>query len=263
MDDNTMLNRKFDKTKYNKYNLYFQIEHNLVLRGGRSIDHVIEGNVPSLFNDSEKYIVRIVNLFEYYKYDYIMEYSLPNIENIKLSNRFDKNFIDKILYLPPLVYDYEVNNQKRKIDILTTFMDTINQPRRNQFLDQISQQNMPHINVNSKHDKHELQKLYDDTKIIVNIHQTDHHHTLEEFRILPAITRGVVIISENVPLKQVVPYHEYIIWCNIENVFDTINDVYNNYTEYYDKFFGKDSQLKTIIQDLEDDAFNKIDEKLL
>ena len=125
-----MLNKDFKlNSNYEKYNLFFQIEHNLVLKEGRSIKNVIMGNVKSIYNN-DKYLVRIVNLENYDKYDYIIEYSLLNIENIKRSNKFSKQFIDKILYLPPFVYDINFTfNNERNINILTSYID-VNQPRR-------------------------------------------------------------------------------------------------------------------------------------
>ncbi len=256
-----MLNRKFNLDYLDKYKIYFQIEHNLVLDGGRSITHKIKGNVKYIYDESQFYLVRIVNLEEYDKYDYIIEYSYPNIENIKLSNYFNKEFINKILYLPPLIYDYIDYKPVRNINILTTFIDTT-QTRRQLLLNKMEQSNINFKNVNNIFDKNELKNLYDKTKILLNIHQTDFHHTLEEFRILPALSRNVIIISEEIPLKYTIPYNKYIIWCNYDNVLEILNVIDKNYDEYYEKFFGKESKLKDILKDLEDEAYKNINNKL-
>ncbi len=254
----TMLNRKFNNlTNMKKYKIYFQIEHNLVLKEGRSLDNIIQGNIKSIYENGDNYLVRIVDYENYSNYDYIIEYSLLNIENIKNSNKFSKEFIEKILYLPPIVYDFFNLQKDRKINILTTYID-INQDRRHEILQKLKNNNFNHINVNNIFSKEGLKELYDDTKIILNIHQTPHHHTLEEFRILPALTRGVVIISEIVPMKEIIPYHEYIIWCTYENSIDVLKDVEQNYDYYYNKIFGNDSMLKNIIENMENEAFDKL-----
>ena len=95
---------------------------------------------------------------------------------------------------------------------------------------------------------------------MVNVHQTDHHHTFEELRVLPALLNGVIVISEDVPLKEKIPYSEYIIWVEYDKLSETTLDVYNNYLEYYDKIF-KQGNLKEILTNMEINnykVFNKI-----
>ena len=72
---------------------------------------------------------------------------------------------------------------------------------------------------------------------MVNVHQTDHHHTFEELRVLPALLNCVIIISEDVPLKESIPYGEYIIWCTYDEIPAKTLEVINNYTYYFDKLF--------------------------
>ena len=42
-----------------------------------------------------------------------------------------------------------------------------------------------------------LRALLDSTQILINVHTTAHHHTLEEYRVLPALLRGCVVVSED------------------------------------------------------------------
>lgn len=253
-----MLNKDFKMIQIKKNTkFYFQLEHNLVLPGGRDINgSTVQGNVVSIFDKNIKYLVRIVNIHEYSDSDYIFEYSLANIENIKRSKKFDDDFIKKILYLPPIVYDFIDYNPIRTINILTTFIDEHKQKRRTDFLIKMKEKsNLNHININNINDKNQLCKLYDNTKILLNIHQTDHHHTLEEFRILPALCRGVVVISEDIPLREVIPYHKFIVWCNYDNIFETLNIVLNNYDNYYDNIM---TNLKPIIENMNNTAIENI-----
>jgi len=263
LSDN-MLNNNFKNLNYLKYKIFFQVEHNLVLKEGRSINknNLIFGNIKSIYNN-DNYLVRIINLENYDKYDFIIEYSLLNIENIKRSNKFDNNFIKKILYLPPFVYDINFNFQfKRNIELLTTYID-INELRRKKLFDLLNKNNIEFINKNSIFDKDKLCEIYDNTKILINIHQTNHHHTLEEFRILPALSRGVIIISEIVPLKEIIPYHEYIIWTEYDNILETIKNTLKKYDYYHNNFFGEQSKLNEILNNLNDNSLNNIKKNII
>ena len=83
-----------------------------------------------------------------------------------------------------------------------------------------------------------IDEIYGDTKILLNIHQTDHHHTVEELRILPALLCGAVVISEVSPLTNKLWYDEHIIWAKIEDMPDLAAWVLQNYTEVFQKAFG-------------------------
>lgn len=263
MLNDLMLNKDFNlNSNYEKYNLFFQVEHNLVLKEGRSIKNNIVGNVKSIYNN-DNYLVRIVNLENYDNYDYIIEYSLLNIENIKCSNKFSKQFIDKILYLPPFVYDINFCfDNKRHINVLTSYID-VNQPRRKKLFENLYLNNILFTNVNNIFEKNKLCDIYDNTKILINIHQTPYHHTLEEFRLIPALSRGVVIISEIVPMKELLPYHDYIIWTTYDNIIQTVKDTINKYDFYHNKFFGKDSDLNNILTTLNNNSLKNIKDKLV
>lgn len=70
MLDENMLNKKFKNLiNHEKYNFFFQVEHNLVLKEGRSIDknNFIFGNIKSIYNN-DNYLVRIINLEDDFKY---------------------------------------------------------------------------------------------------------------------------------------------------------------------------------------------------
>jgi hypothetical protein len=80
---------------------------------------------------------------------------------------------------------------------------------------------------------------------MVNVHQTDHHHTFEELRCLPALMNGVIIVSEDVPLKEKIPYGNSIVWAKYEKLADKVKEVQDNYEDYYRKIFTEDLR-KTI-----------------
>lgn len=243
-------------------NLFFQIEHNLVLPGGRDCgdSDTKKGNVKSIYDD-DCYLVRIPDLEHYHKFDFIIEYSLPNIHNIILSGSFSDTFINNIIYIPPLLFEYSNVQNDRDINVLTSFIDT-NQPRRKNLLDNLEENKINNTRMNG-FDIDKLKGILDRTKILVNVHQTEHHHTLEEFRILPALLRGVVVISENIPLKEKVPYHKYIIWCDFKDIINTIRDVSKNHSSYFNKIHGDESQLKEIFLEMKSESYKDLATKVM
>jgi hypothetical protein len=103
--------------------------------------------------------------------------------------------------------------------------------------------NISHTNVNDCFEKKRLEQLYCNTKILINIHQTDHHHTFEELRVLPALLCGCIVICEDSPLKELVPYHKYLIWVKYDEIVEKCIEIQNNYDFYYNKLFQKNDIL--------------------
>ena len=108
-----------------------------------------------------------------------------------------------------------------------------------------------------------MKEVYDASAILLNIHQTPHHHTLEEMRILPALMRGVVVISEIVPLAETVPYSSFIVWSSINDLPATITDVLTNYETYFDRFFGPESKLPCILTAMRSKAYRDLEKGIL
>jgi len=223
-----------------------QYEHTLVKDGGRGVSEKIFGNVK---HDNGFYLVRIDNYNYLSKLDFILEYSIPNIINITESNHFN-DYSKKIINIAPLLYDIDFN-KTNKVDTITLFTDTKN-VRRNKLLNENNW-----INVDDCYTNNDLIARYKTTKILVNVHQTDHHHTFEELRILPALSRGVVIVSEDVPLKEYIPYHEFIVWSSYNNLTKTVIEVQDNYEYYYNKLF-KNGNLDLLLYKLSESNYNNL-----
>ena len=111
------------------------------------------------------------------------------------------------------------------------------EPRRKVLLETIRKSNLDHINRNDCFSEHRLQELYQNTKVLINIHQSPHQDTFEEIRCLPALQNGVVVISEKSPLNHLIPYNDLIIWCDYDNIIEKTKEVLENYTEYFEKIF--------------------------
>jgi len=215
----------------------FNYEHTLVKINGRGAEGSPLGTIET--NENTNYLVRIDRYNELNDSDIIIDYSLPNIYNVVESKLFD-TFSRKMIYIAPSLYEVYFNRENRTISTLTTFIN-INEPRRLTLLNKTNEYNFQHTNVNNCFDKDLLQNLYKTTKILINIHQTDHHHTFEELRVLPALECGVLVIAETSPLKHLIPYSDFVIWSEYDTILDKVNEVLTNYDYFHDLIFNSDT----------------------
>jgi len=221
-------------------------EHTLVKYGGRTTNGACFGKIKVDCCD-EYYLVRIDKYDELNKKDIVIDYSNMNIINVKESQMYDK-FGEKMIYVSPLLYDVCFDKNNKNIELLTTFIN-INEPRRYKLINELQKNNIKHININNCFDKASIISLYKNTKVMINIHQTYEHHTLEELRVLPALMNGIIVICENSPLKNSVPYSEFVLWSSYEDIIETYIFVQNNYDELYNKIF-ENGKLSEIFNDI-------------
>ena len=235
-------------------------EHTLVVTGGRDSDNATIGNIAVIDGNyaSSNYLVRIENYEHLIGQDVIVDYSFPNLMNIQKSTHFPE-YEKKMICISPLLYPIFPNIENRNISSLTTFINT-GEPRRAKLLGELSS-TFQHVNVNNCFQREALIDLYRNTKVLINIHQTDHHHTCEELRILPALLSGVVVICEESPLKEQIPYAQYIIWSSYEKILECLKNVLDNYETIHSQLFG-DSVLYEILQNMETQNKKTISNKL-
>jgi len=97
-----------------------------------------------------------------------------------------------------------------------------------------------------------LERLYRGSRVLLNVHQTANHHTAEELRILPALQSGMIVVSEDVPLREELPYHAFVIWAAYEDLLDTVASVLANYAAEHARLFG-DGRLAQVLARMERD----------
>jgi hypothetical protein len=241
--------------KYPGLTVFLQHEHNLYLSGpgvwGLRKDDPV-GAVESILDPAEKYRVKIFNKPRYYFSDVVIEYCKPNIENIVRSAALPPEVIKKIIYAPSLPFAYS-NAGDRPLPLMTNFNDNSWDTRRSRLSAQLLERCPEYRNVQGVYDPYELQDLYSSAKVVVNAHQEWFRHSIEEFRVLPALSRGCVVISEDVPLRDCIPYHEYIIWAAFEDLADVTSEVMQHYDEYFEKIHGKHSRLPILLQEMKNE----------
>jgi len=224
--------------------VFFQDEHTLVTPGLDEFDSNQRSKV-------ENYLIHFFHQKKCLKSDYVFEYSSTNISNLSSND----DYSSKVNYLAPLLPINFDNSHKQ--DTITTFIHTkevyikgrgLVRSRRQKFYDMILSRNIDCNNIVGYWTGQEVMNLYNTVKILVNIRQSDYYWTFEELRCLPALCRGVIVISEDVPLREEIPYHKHILWGKFDELPDIISEVQNNYQKYYNELINDD--LRKILEDL-------------
>jgi GT2 family glycosyltransferase len=232
-----------------------QHEHTLVKPGGRDSAGAVIGSTPVTGSDAH-YLVRIER-YEYLRQlDAIIEYSAPNIAHIAASGQFE-DYLRRNVQIAPLLYDFDPGTMQRSENMVALFSD-FGQPRRSVFLQQARSAGLPLRRIKSLFDGERLRHLYLNTKILVNVHQTDHHHTFEELRVLPALLCGVIVVSEEVPLKEQIPYARFVVWSRYDDLVDTLRSVHEHYAEHWQRIFG-DPELAAIVAQMRQRNIYQVD----
>lgn len=234
--------------------IFINYEHNLV---HPSIPYYtpLVSRTKVIDNSSQNYLVRIEQLNNFLNCSYYIEYSQPNIQNIKSCVQLDQ-FNHKIIYIPPILCEYSPESESRdEYDVVTSFyiLNPDSRPRRKILHDILVSEIPKYYNIPKIFGDDLYNDIYKKSKILVNVHQTDHHHTFEELRVLPALLNGLIVIAEDSPLRQSVPYNEYIIWCKYEDIAAKTKEVLNDYQSFYERIHGESSGLKDIIFKMRED----------
>lgn len=222
--------------------VYHNTEHTVVLPGGRSVNPgTLQGNIPS-FQKNSAYLVRLVDVSGFKNADLIVLYSFLDFLNVWLSGLFSDELVARMVYVPALPFTFSPSRGSHsRYKVITTIYNlklNVDDHRGSILLQLIK--DAPYLQLeNHKFSSFlELESLYDDTMILLNLHQTPHHHTPEELRILPALQLGVVVICEWSPLHHLMPYHEFVVLATRDEIVKKTIDVFHRYSYYHQLIFG-------------------------
>lgn len=233
--------------------VYVSEEHNVILPGGTNLPKfTMPGQMRSQDNKTA-YLVAIMEPLAYDLSDIVIEYSMLNVHNMASSGYYDPAYLAKLVYIPALPFENKLFFVKdnREHDVIVTFFYTNKHgDRRTEIVDAIKNKGVD-ITYHHFTTLDGLQTLYDSSKILVNVHQTYWHHTLEELRILPALQRGVIVVSEWVPNAEVIPFHEFIIFAPYERLAAVAADVHKRYDHYYEQIYGNSSKLPDLLASMQ------------
>ena len=223
-----------------------QIEHTLVAPGGRDLGEPPLGVVP-LTSGGGTYFVRLEGgAIPYTRADGIIEYSVPNLVNVA-GSELARLYQGKAEYVAPLLSTPPPAPRPVSVPTVVTMHGHPTEGRRGAVLHQLRAAGITPRNIENVWENYA--PAFKGAAILLNVHQTEHHHTLEELRIVPALLQGVLVVTEDVPLLEHVPYHSFLITSSYENLAETVQHVLSHYTEYWDERFG-DGQLHAAQQEL-------------
>ena len=221
-------------------------------------------------DEDNPFLVRVVGIENYPEMDMILEYSMPNIENMRRSGMFDQTTLKKIVYVPPINRPYVPRSlhqrdpmHQRDLGVVVTFIggQTMS-PRRANLMSRLADAGIQVDYVTGLDPSgDEMMTMMDRTKILLNVHQSDDHWTLEELRVLPALLRGVVVISESVPLSGVIPYGHKIIFTPYEQLVDAVVKIHSNYILHFENIHNEETE--SIINNMKSRAKEDIQNRLI
>jgi hypothetical protein len=182
------------------------------------------------------------------KADQIIEYSIPNLVNI-LQSEHKALYAQKSHYIAPLLSPNMLNigTEGRDLSKAFTFMFLPEGgDRRSRIIENLTKSGISMANLSG---------LVGDASthmsrigILVNLHQTEHHHTLEELRILPALLQGVLVVSEPSPLIDKVPYSKFVTFASNEEMPGVILRLMDNYGESWANTFATGEFTKVVAE---------------
>lgn len=272
------------------FNIFFHNEHTICYRSKAAHDSSLEPYlpIPYIYNKSENLSLHLytpdhdIFSLDYilFNLDIIFDYSVINVHVFQTSGFYPVDVFKRIVYIPTLIpYIYENKQQvidvdqevkNRYLEVITTFRDNYFYPnRRNDIINNLRRQNISIINFSNIIGNNyvdllkEFGSIYGKSKVLLNLHQEETWGMVfEEIRVLPALMKGLVIVSESTPYYEKLPYHEYIIWGEINELKDKINDVLGNYRYYFEKIHGKESKLQVIVEKMKSKASSDLKEAL-
>lgn len=219
-----------------------QWEHALVRPGGRDSDGAPPG-ATALPDAAGRYLARLARRAELEACDLVFEYSTPNRVHLQRSGLAQYAARSLVISPQPWAPDFDVT--RRDLD-LVTLMHDLCQPRRARWLAEARRAGLPLRNVRGVYAPDQLRALLRRTRVLVNLHQTDEHHSFEELRVLPALLCGVVVVSEEVPLREHIPYAEFVLWSSRDALLDTVRAVAAAHAEWHARLFG-DGRLERVL----------------
>lgn len=226
----------------------FQYEHAVVRPGGGDSAGAPPSRTP-LPDGRGVYVARVLQRDMLERCALVVDYSHINRAHLQAAGGFD-HFLQRCIVLAPLLYAPDFRQRPRRHALLTLCSDAT-RGRRGQFLREARAAGLALRNVRRCFEPAALRALLLDTRILVNLRQSEDHHTLEELRILPALLCGVVVVCEDAPLRHTLPYAPYIVWATRDQLVATVAAVAADYAQWWQRIFT-DPQLPQVLTQMEE-----------
>jgi hypothetical protein len=185
-------------------------------------------------------ISNVKNIHKLNKNIHILDYSEENIS-------LYENYFSKINLLFPYFSNIDVNKNDKIINVLAIS----NCAYRDNIIKKID-------NVQCKTVRNCFGKARDDlfkqSKIYINIHSNEDNKIIESIRLNNLVINKVIVISHSTINSKLYYFNKYIIFCDtIDEIKAKIDEILNNYDEFYDNFFKNfsyDNYIEYIKQNL-------------
>lgn len=220
-----------------------QWEHTLVRPGGRDSADAPAGAV-ALADGSGHYLVRVAGLAQLERQDLVIDYSRANRINIERGGLHGA-LLARMVVIAPLLHTPHFVREGRPLPLICLFGNR-REPRRAALLAQAHRRGLELRHVDGIFDTAGLERLYRSSRVLLNVHQSADHHTAEELRILPALCSGMIVVSEDVPLREELPYHAFVIWAAYDDLLDRAAAALANYEAEHARLFG-DGRLAQVL----------------
>lgn len=225
----------------------FQIEHTIVKPGGGDSEGAPESRTRMRSADGY-YLARLLHRPRLVQADLIVDYSSANIRHLQAAGGFD-DVLPRMIAIAPLLHARNFSAERRDVPVLTLFSNP-DEGRRAALLKDARSRRLPVRNRKRCFDGEALQTCYGRSRILLNVRRTEHHDTIEELRILPALMSGVIVVSEDGPLRDCLPYARYVVWADYERLLDQCTEVLREYEVWHERLFG-DQTLITLLERME------------
>lgn len=195
----------------------------------------IINNIIKFYENNNFYYLNIEQMSHdsYYKLTRNLNSNINIIDYSEENLPFFKDIYKKTYLLPPY-FNYKFEKKiKKNIDIISLS----NNSYRNNILNKLH--NDFNIKLLNNVFNEERDNIFKRSKIYINIHASEKHKTMELIRIINLLKNKVIVISQNTIFVDLLFIKDSIlIFENIEQLKFLLNDVLNNYSKYYIKFFS-------------------------
>jgi hypothetical protein len=241
--------------------IFFLVEGTFVMSG--CDDNTISQYPISPLDPNYRF--RLISEHELKLCDVIVGYNeidVRHFESLPVSHPY-RDFLKKFVYVPYLpvgIFDrsnLSLSTNNRDIDVLTLFTNgSITCPTRHQrrlFFEKLHKTSFFSVNLSNVSDPSEMASFFSRSKVIIHVSQSLFHRNHSEISLLPALSYGVIVMSEKCAIHTQFKYSKFIIWSDYDSIIDTIQNVLSNYESYFTKI-QKDPDLANTLIEMKNQA---------
>jgi len=169
----------------------------------------------------------------------IYDYSKGNLINYENKYNLNKN----ILNLLEPNYNYIIEPISKNINI-GVYVRFCNDDFKDKYLCNLKTRNMAGL---WRDRRLEFVKR---CKIFINIHAADDFKICETHRVYELIAVRCIVVSQRCDYEKDITLYKYIIFEDDDKIVDKVNDILENYDDYYNKIYGNITN-KEIFKDID------------